>query len=153
MELIDDFQPPDGTRFIWHSQKSKDLWFNRVQRISAGQGERERESVARGMRDLCLQPVSRGIEYQKLEAWARNRGLHVMPIREVGRFDGFAHRYTAGSDMFIVALSRYAECAEDPKPEQFLGYPDCCAEFFFNYFPRYIDPIWQWAGAPGDKRE
>lgn len=153
MELIEQFAPPDGTRLIWHSPKAKAEWEPRIQRISSGQSARERLSVATGIRNLCLQPISQGLEYERLKEWTRNHGLALMPIRAVGRFDGFAHRYTAGNDMYIVAIARNREYAEDPKPEQFLGYPLCCQEFFFAHFPRYIDPMWQWAGGQGSERQ
>lgn len=145
MRLISEFQPPDGTRLIWHSLKDKQLWEPRIQRITSDWHERERESVAQGWRKLTLQPISRGFQYERLVEWARNHNLAVMPVRAVGRFEGFAHRYTSGEDMYVVALAEKPEYAEDPEPEKWLGYPDCCQQFFAAHFPQFIDPIWQWA--------
>lgn len=146
MQLIEDFQPPDGTRTIWHSPKFQQLWEPRVRQIATGQTDRERQSVLLGIRGLCLQPVSRGFDYERLTEWARNHNLSLMPVRAVGRFDGFAHRYTQGEDMYVTAIAAKPEYAEDPQPEKWLGYPECCQKFFAANFPKYIDPMWQWSG-------
>lgn len=151
MELIKNFQLPDGTRFIWHSKSFKETWEPRVQQLSNGYSQRERETVALGLRKLTLQPISRGFEYERIVEWARNHGLFVMPIRAVGMFNGFAHRYVAGEDMYVTAIATHREYAEDPNPEKYLGYPTCCQEFFFRNFPQYIDPVWQWAGGEEQK--
>lgn len=146
MQLIPEFQPPDGTRLIYHSLKYKQLWEPRLNQISNGQSERERQSVLLGFRKLTLQPIQRGFQYERIAEWARNHGLSIMPVRAVGRFDGFAHRYTSGDDMYVTAIASKPEYAEAPQPEDYLGFPACCQRFFAANFPQYIDPIWQWAG-------
>lgn len=150
MLLIDNFQPPDGTRLIWHSPAAREEWEPRVQQISNAHSALERETVAQGMRLLVQQPISRGFEYERISDWARNRGLSIMPIRAVGRFNGFAHRYISGDDMYVTAIGARPEYVESDHPEQYLGYPPCCQEFFFANFPRFIDPVWQWAGGTDD---
>ncbi len=107
--------------------------------------EAEQMSVVEGVRDLCLTPLSQS-EYLAFLPWAHDHGLHVRVKRFVGAFQGFSHCYTEGNDILVVAMSKTKDYAEDPRPEKYLGYPSCCQSFFSANFPKYIDPVFQWAG-------
>src|SRR5690348_2330016 len=137
---------PTGTfvRTVWHSEADRKQYEYVLANYSNAWLEAEQMSVLEGIRPLCLQPLSQP-EYLAFLPWAHDNGLHVRVKRFAGAFQGFAHYYTEGSDILVVAMSRDKAMVEDPQPEQFLGYPDCCQTFFGKVFPTYIDPILQWA--------
>jgi hypothetical protein len=130
---------------VWHSETDRAKYGNTVAQFTDAWLEAEQMSVIEGIRDLCLQPISQP-EYMAFLPWAHDNGLHVRVKRFAGMFQGFSNYYTAGTDLLIVAMSRNKDMAESADPEQFLGYPKCCQEFFGANFPKYVDPVLQWAG-------
>lgn len=144
-ELLTNLPSGSMTRVVWHSEADKARLGRQVSEFSNAWLEAEQMSVLEGIRDLCLQPIGRS-EYLAFLPWAHDNGLHVRVKRFAGAFQGFAHSYTAGDDILVVAMSKNQDYAESAEPEQYLGYPKCCQAFFAKHFPTYIDPMLQWAG-------
>lgn len=132
------------TRLVWHSESDKKKLGAHVAAYSDAWLEAEQMSVLEGIRPLCLQPMPQH-EYLAFLPWAHDNGLHVRVKRFVGAFQGFSHYYTEGTDIVVVAMSRDREMVESENCEQYLGYPECCQTFFAANFPKYIDPVLQWA--------
>lgn len=147
MNLIPGFKTQVMTRTVWNTQDDKSQWDGRMQAISAAWPTIERQLVLTGYRHAVLQPL-RGVEYADALAWAANNGLKVRKVRSVKPWNGFSHRYEDydGPDAYhVTAIACEAEMLEEP--EKYLGYPECCVEFFNRTFPMGLaDPMWQWAG-------
>lgn len=132
-------------RVVWHSEPLREKYGEIVREFGNAWLEAEQMSIVEGLRDLCLTPLSQP-EYLAFLPWAHDHGLHVRVKRFAGAFQGFANYYTEGSDILVVAMSKTKDYVEDPEPEKYLGYPTCCQTFFRANFPKYIDPVLQWAG-------
>jgi hypothetical protein len=136
--------PPLTTRVIWHSEAQRKAGEEALQEIGREWPFVERLSVARGIRPVTRQVLKRGLEFDRVEAWARNEGLCVEIWMAVGEFAGFAHHYPAGDSAYVTVIASSKEALQDH--EKFLGYPACCQEAFARWFPGSVDPMWQWAG-------
>lgn len=133
----------EGTRLVWNSDKVRRLWEPRLHLINTEWPKVEREAVLREFRGCTLQALKKGFAYEQVVQWANNNGLCVRPVKAVGYWEGFAHQYKDGDDLWVTAIANSLDALEEP--EKYLGYPECCQAFFATYFPTVIDPIWQWA--------
>lgn len=146
MNLINGFQPVNGYRFVWHSDKFRQTWENRLNQISNEWTTVERQSVVAGYRRAFRQPVMKGFQFEELKSWAARNGLYLKPIKAVGYFSGFAHKYLPGDDMYVTVVARSAsdlDTDSEPALDALLDYPECCQEFFYSLFPSVPDPVYQ----------
>lgn len=145
MNLISGLVTPVMTRTVWHSLEAKHRLEPIIMRVGHNWEFIERRLVLAGARGAVLQPLSPQ-SYMNVLPWVYQNGLHMRVIRSVKPWQGFAHRYEAydGLDaMRVVAIARDPYMLDSP--EEHLGYPPCCMAFFARIFPKYLDPIWQWA--------
>jgi hypothetical protein len=145
------------TRVIWTSEAAKAAWADTLVRASNLTSLLEVESVIRGHRPCSWQTVSEEDVPNSMMRWA-DAGLVGIPIKRVGRFEGFAHRHTptesGRTGNVCIVVARTPKDALDFKEAflkgdnvaqgELLGYPRCCGEFFeASWKAGFIDPIWQ----------
>jgi hypothetical protein len=157
MNLLKDIQPPMFTRVIWTSAAAKSRWADVLKRASNLTSRLEVESVIAGQRPVTWQTISEESAPETMMRWADD-GLIGIPIKRVGKFEGFAHRHTPTAEgrtgNLCIAVARTMTDAQAFKAAflandsvrqgELLGYPLCCGRFFQeNWAAGYIDPIWQ----------
>jgi hypothetical protein len=167
VRILKDIQPPMFTRIIWTSAAAKARWADVLARASALTSRLEVESVIAGHRPCSWQTIGEEAVPETMMKWA-DAGFVGLPIKRVGRFEGFAHRHTptengrTGNICIVIARTladaqafKAAFLANDSvRQGELLGYPICCGKFFQeNWAAGYIDPIWQAAMNTGDRQE
>jgi hypothetical protein len=145
------------TRIIWTSAAAKARWADVLARASNLTSRLEVESVIAGQRPVTWQTISEESVPETMMRWA-DAGLIGLPIKRVGKFEGFAHRHTptesGRTGNLCVAVARTLTDAQAFKAAflandsviqgELLGYPRCCGEFFqSSWAAGFIDPIWQ----------
>jgi hypothetical protein len=143
-DLLTNLPKTNFVRTVYHNEAARQRFAPFLAEYGNAWLEAEQMSVLEDIRPLCLQPMSQP-EYLAFLPWAHDNGLHARVKRFAGAFQGFSHYYTEGSDILVVAMSKERDMVESDNCEQFLGYPECCQTFFAANFPKYIDPVLQWA--------
>ena len=147
-DILPEFEVPETCRLIWHSRQAREEWEPKINRLATVFAKAERESVG-SLREAgqVWVPVP---EYLEMLGWAARRGLFLKIRRWTGEPpSGFAHGYPEGQSHAVVLIATRPDILDDEYPERHFGYPSCCQEWFNGVFPRYIDPMWQWAGGDG----
>jgi len=157
MELLKDLSIPAFSRIVWTSESARLKYEKLIQKSSSLIQELEVLSVAAGHRKCAWQNVDEDIfNFRAIELLSM--GLAVLPVKKVGKTDGFAHYHLPPSKdgknnvCFIVAqkytdaldFRRGFEEGDHEKQGYYLGFPECCRKFFSEHWKAgYIDPIWQ----------
>jgi len=161
-DLFDGLDLYPFVKFVWHSQKAKDEWEERVQRARRLHDRVEFEMVARGHRRAATLHLSpRYFEHQVEQI--HKAGLVWLPIQRTRNYSGFSHKHfpTTGDDpnsSVYGVLARTIEDAEEFRRAssymtttptdhetigELLGFPSCCRAFFTEVWPTFFDPMWQ----------
>ena len=147
-----DFRLPDFTRIVWASERHREVWGARLQRIGNAWGEMERWSVVDGVRPSALQMVApEGLP--GVAAWAARHGIVAVPLARIVSSPDYSSTATpAGpSDPWVyrVAICRPEIAhdwpgADDAKVGELLGFPSCCREFFDRVWVKggLVDTTW-----------
>lgn len=162
----------DWTRIQWHSQKARDVWEPRINKINGMWNKIERESVCAGIRDSYLTSL-KPIAIPEQTEWCVQHGLVLLPLAQVGFNATYATslQEVKGNDwQYRVVMTRPALAQawfetwnNMLHPEQvvtfhdvakagvdlgvLLGYPQCCREFFHRTWveQQYVDTTWPMA--------
>jgi hypothetical protein len=135
-----NFTLPSFTRLSWVSDKARDVWKPRFDRIRQAWLEIEWHAVAAGLRRCCLQPATPEEFVAKGSRWARH-GMSALPVAlEGGNSANRTPKFEPGKPfVFRLVLGTPADVAEfqlawDKQHQRtigtLLGYPPCCYEFF-----------------------
>jgi hypothetical protein len=137
------------TRIVYKSQKSKDIWNDRIPRISKCYNEAEYEMVKRKYRKACTIHIDMH-NMQSMMNKINNDGLIFTPIAESAYRQGFQHRHieptigepsywygslthtvSDGKNFNNASKSGGGESVHIPIG-QMLGYPTCCSKKFIK---------------------
>lgn len=140
------------TALNWKTPKSRDSWAEHFQKMGYAKSEAEWLSVLDDETDRKCAIIH--INNQNRERWLKRIGehdLHYRDIRFSEPYGGFAHEFspTDGNDpnritySVIAPNSDIADKVEEAETEmsgrekhdtvgKFLGFPDCCREFFLD---------------------
>ena len=138
-----DFVLPEFTRLSWVSDAARTSWEPRIQRIVSAWFEIEWLSILEGVRSCCLTIASPEELLKNGKTWAK-LGLNALPIEiqgtsnygyassavrpELGR--PFVFRVVLGMPKDVAEFQKAWEAGDQDAIGRFLGYPDCCREFF-----------------------
>jgi hypothetical protein len=157
MELIKNLEINPFTSTIWVSEKARKTWQHIIYDCSEMVQRLELLSVMEDQR-LC---AWRTIPVEQITVFTTEcmkLGLNVYPIKNVGRWnDGFSHKtpqVIPGKPISSYCIiSKSIEAAKGFEEAHnrgdhitqahYLGFPECCAKFFGEIWPKYVDPIWQ----------
>lgn len=136
-----DIHLPDHTEMVWVSEAAKYQWEKILRDASAAWNRVELELVAEGLRPAMLRNV-RPENIMSAAAMAASEGLAFLPLEQVGTTKFYASStppingndweyrvYVGNSDLAEDFLKAY-ERRDDKTIGKFLGYPECCREFF-----------------------
>jgi len=151
------------TRVLW---KTEDRGLRAlVREIGREYVRAELETVSQGLRPCATVHVYSENAWKEVRALGE-RGLVFVPILEVRRVHGFAHRFYKPRpgepyDIYGVVAKKaedaleFAEASrrgDHRKLGELLGYPECCVKFFEEKWvrERHVDPPWAIAvNTPG----
>ncbi|HEX7137431.1 MAG TPA: hypothetical protein VF219_06280, partial [Vicinamibacterales bacterium] len=157
---------PDFTRVSWVSDRARETWEPRIQRIGTAWAELEWRSVIAGVRRCALTSVSAEQLVARTAIWAAH-GLSMMPVAVSGSTPGYAstsvapragepfeYRVTVGALADVAALKAAMDSGDDRAMGRLLGFPRCCIEFFRKTWVEHacVDTTWAMAvaTAPAD---
>lgn len=157
------FRLPDFTRVMWTSDRARDVWQPRIDRIRKGWLAVERRTVTAGLRPCTMQHAAPR-ELPALAAEAGRNGLCALPLALEGvPSHGYATEAsppgTGRSSVFRVASGAPANVARlqsawaagrHVEVGRLLGYPECCTSFFQRVWieEQSVDTTWAMAGTP-----
>ena len=135
-----NFTLPSFTRVTWVSDRARDVWKPRLDRIHQAWLEIEWQAVAAGLRRCCVLPASPEEFVAKGGLWARH-GLSALPLALEGgetpnrapKFEPgkpFVFRLVLGTPTDVAAFQCAWERDDQRAIGTLLGYPPCCYEFF-----------------------
>jgi hypothetical protein len=145
--------PEFAPRVIWSSAHAREVWSERISRVSNAWLTVERDSVAAGIRPSALQHISpeQLPELIRVEA---ARGSIVLPLSQVPRVEGYQSATTtlqAGAPFdYRCAITRpeyaaqWGDARDDEATGRLLGTPECCRRFFDRVWTagRWMDTTW-----------
>lgn len=163
------FRLPDFTRHTWVSQRARDAWATRIERVAACWQEVEWLSVAEGVRDCCLRVVSPG-DMDGLAEQTVAAGLALAPLDTIAASNGaymsagvgvvpghpYNQRVVVGRAEHLSAFREAWERGDQKEVGRLLGYPACCSDFFEEFWvrQRFVDTTWPMAlGTAGGADE
>ena len=150
----------DFTRTDWVSDRSRDIWASRIERIGQAWSQLEILSVANELRDCCLTHVSPEAFVGKSGEWIE-RGLTGLPLgcfaapprgyatqskqNSLGR--PFTYAVAIGQPDKLRKFKQAFQQTDHDAIGRLLGYPACCREFFqHTWVERQLsDPTWPMA--------
>lgn len=148
--------------FVWNSVYAKEDWSADVDRAKYWHDKVEYWMVKEGARKcgtIHLYPQNFDTWIEKIE----NDNLVWLPLQRTKNYTGFAHRHYPVDkiDMdtsvygVISTKMEYAEAfREASKGEkgvdhktigELLGFPKCCSDKFDEWWPKFVDPVYQTA--------
>ncbi len=148
-----DFRLPDFTRFSWVSDRAREVWQPRVDRLIAAWQEWELLSVAEGLRP-CMRVVVYAGELEHLREQGARHRLHLRILEGLDGGTHYAARDTGATPLryrvAVGALENVEDLAaawqRDDRAEvaRMVGCPACCHAFFEQiwYRDRFVDPTW-----------
>ena len=166
MKLISDFEINPFTTVNYVSTEAKTIWKPLIQECSELIQRLELISVAEGQRKCAWQTVAVN-RIAQLTITCMALGLNVYPIHNIATWgDGFAHKVKPATEngptstyciisKDIVDAQAFRSAHENGNhllQGEFLGFPECCTEFFNKNWPEYYDPIWQAAENTKNKK-
>lgn len=151
MDLRLDFTIPEFTRISWANPKARAIWEPRIRRIAEIWQQVEIAAVVRGVKPGALLVV----EPEKLPALSEQlirRRLSMTILGQQGNAQGYLSRTQPVGEgpwayrVFIGPTPGNHECFLEAWREQnnqkigiYLGYPQCCRNFFSQY---WVDQNW-----------
>lgn len=154
------FQLPDFTRTLWVSDRAREVWQPRVNRIVSAWAVIERRSVLAGRRAAALQHVDVG-GLPSFSATCARDGLVALPLALEGMPRGPYATDAGGAgeatpNAYRVAVARMADVercrdawlsGDQERIGELLGYPACCRAFFERIWvsERSTDTTWHMA--------
>lgn len=158
-EMLPGVEPYPFTKIVWHSVEAKQEWEHIVERSRGLHDEAEYEMVRQGFRRCATVHISPW-NYDQMMEKIQADGLVWLPIVRTKNYNGFSHRHfpthpgDPNSSVYGV-LARNVEDAElfreasnsNPTDHvtigELLGFPRCCCDKFNEWWPTYIDPVYQ----------
>ncbi len=156
------FSLPDFTRLSWASERARDVWQPRIERITKAWLEIEWRAAAANVRACAVRPMWLRDLVAEAPVWAE-AGLGALPLALEGagdsdysavseslRVDGpFRVRVVIGAIEDLAAFKRAWDDADQHRIGSMLGYPPCCREFFHDVWVEkgMVDPTWPMAVA------
>lgn len=130
-------------------------WKSKLSEMSRLFLKAEYEMVKQGHRAAAIIHVDEN-NYQEMTEKMNRDGLVFTPFLKSGYYKGFSHQHKPvrkGEPYYWYgSLTRtYEEGREFKQADKesdhrkygkFLGYPECCTEYFIKSFPNNCDPIW-----------
>ncbi|XGV96653.1 MAG: hypothetical protein ACAF41_28470 [Leptolyngbya sp. BL-A-14] len=154
-----DFRLHDFTRWTWVSDRARELWKPRMQKILAAWKEIEWRSVPAGVRSGALVVVP-SAQLADLQQQLTAIHLTAVPVQQLGAPSSYSTVSAAVTTEqpfnFLVAIGSLAtvtnlKAAWDANQQgevgRLLGYPTCCQQFYERVWiqERRIDPTWSMA--------
>lgn len=162
-----DFALPDFTRIAWHSVADRETWRPRIARIVGAWNEVEWQTVVQGLRQCAIQTLDPNELAQKQAIW-RRYGLGTLVLDRVrksqyaystftdsaGPGEPCNYRVAIGKTPSLGELDAARSAGDDDVVGAYLGYPQCCRNFFHRVWSRQalIDTTWPMANATGNRR-
>jgi len=139
-----DFSLPEFTRIIWSSEHAKQVWEHRLQAIGRAWNHIERTSVVHGVRRGGLQSVAPD-DLLDFQAYCLNAQINFAIVARDGIarvYGNSAIPYHPGQPWqyrvyFGADPKGFNEAWRDSEQlviGDYLGYPQCCSEFFQKYW-------------------
>jgi hypothetical protein len=158
------FELPEFTRLMWVTDRAREVWEPRLQRIRQAWLEMEWLAVAEGVRGCCVTFATPEVFLTRGAQWA-NLGLNALPLAlqavsaysysnrsqayEPGK--PYVFRFVLGKPADVVAFRSAYQTDDQRAIADFLGYPTCCYEFFRRVWIEEgcVDTTWSMAAASG----
>lgn len=157
MEILKNIEIENFSRVIWANSKCKEIWEKVISDCSQLVQDLELLSVIYSQRDCAWRTIDL-LHLEKFSQYCGENGLIVLPIKNVGKWEGFSHRTPKVRENEIPNV--YCIISKDIKKSlqfrdaylegnhkiqgKLLGFPDCCIDFFCEQWGKeYFDPIWQ----------
>lgn len=160
-EMLPGIEPFPFTKVIWHSVDAKEEWERIVERSRSLHDQAEYEMVRQGYRRCATVHISPW-NYDEMMERIISDGLVWLPMVRTKNYGGFSHKHypthpgDPDSSVYGV-LARTLDDAEAFREAtrgngsgsdhitigELLGFPRCCAEKFNEWWPTYIDPVYQ----------
>jgi hypothetical protein len=160
-----DFVLPEFFRYMWTSEAAKAAWEPRVHAVSKAIRELEWSTVENDVRPCGMAEFSPEDVSNKSPDWIK-RGLELIPLAHEARTDstyqftcppcvpGSPPRFVMGfaKKKYARALTEAFKSGNNEAIGKFLGYPDCCINFFLKVCKRlgHVDTTWPMACASSD---
>jgi 2-polyprenyl-3-methyl-5-hydroxy-6-metoxy-1,4-benzoquinol methylase len=155
------FVLPDFTRLMWVSDRAREVWAPRLQRITRAWLEIEWRAVVAGLRRCAITSVSPDGLVSDAARWL-DHGLAALPLEmqgagtsyantavalEAGR--PFAFRTVIGRLDDLQAFRAAWKSSDETTLGLLLGYPSCCTTFFRRVWVEdaMVDTTWPMASA------
>ncbi len=155
------FVLPDFTRLMWVSDRAREVWAPRLQRITRAWLEIEWRAVVAGVRPCAVTVVAADGLVSDAARWV-DHGLAALPLEmqgtgttyantavalEAGR--PFAFRTVVGRLDDLQAFRAAWKANDEPALGRLLGYPSCCTAFFRRVWVEeaMVDTTWPMALA------
>src|SRR5262245_48715991 len=155
------FVLPDFTRMMWVSDRARDVWAPRLQRITRAWLEIEWRAVVAGVRRCAITSVSPEGFVNDAARWV-DHGLAALPLEMQGAGATyantavapdpgrpFAFRTVVGRLEDLQAFRAAWKSSDETALGQLLGYPPCCTAFFRRVWVEdaMVDTTWPMAHA------
>ena len=162
-----DFRLPEFTRYAWTSDRAREVWEPRVQRIIAGLQEVEWRSIVLGLRACALRVVSSD-QLTSLATTLAAYGLQVEPLQAIAVSENysaslqtptegqpFGYWSVLGSQAEVQQFKQAYKTNDQVMLGQLLGYPPCCSEFFADVWVHqgFVDTTWAMAYRTQTKKK
>lgn len=155
-----EFEIEPFTRIAWKTKAGKDIWNDRILRISNTYSNAEYEMLKQGYRKAHTSHIDINNLPQMLEKLDRD-DLIFTPVAKSAYYQGFSHKHrTPKPDepfyWYGVVTKTYEDGQKFKMSErekgnhsvigELLGYPECCRNYFEKVWTQgYYDPVWQTA--------
>jgi hypothetical protein len=158
------FRLHDFTRTSWASERAREVWQPRIERIVKAWLDIEWRAVLAGVRACSVRPMWLTDFVSEAPRWAE-AGLASLPLDLEGtgstvaeklRLDRpFRVRVLIGRVSELVAFKGAWDRADQEVIGSMLGYPPCCREFFRDVWVEegMVDPTWPMAMATGGAQQ
>lgn len=160
-EMIPELDVPPFVRVIWNSPEAMQEWGPILERARSVHDELEYAMVKEGLRKCATLHIYPHNYDRMIERIQRDK-LVWLPMVRTKNYSGFAHYhlYTDELDMdssVYGVLARNLRDAEafraasagrrtdHKRLGELLGFPECCAQSFVDWWPTYYDPVFQCA--------
>jgi hypothetical protein len=151
-----DFELPDFLRLAWVTDRARDVWADRFQRVVRAWVEIESLSPLFQIRDCALVRVS-GRDYERLQQRLEPYGFKATPIspdQPTNASDLRSLQVILGAPQHISRLQESLLAEDHSEIGRLLGYPVCCRTMFDQWCSRekLFDPTWLMAADTADIR-
>ncbi len=156
-----DFVLHDFTRLSWVSDAARDLWGPRLHRVTEAWFEIEWRAVLAGLRRCGVTVTTPEGLIERAAKWV-GHGLNALPVELHGARDSYAStgekarlgepfvfRIAVGIPEDVAEFKQVWDAADNRGIGGFLGYPECCLDFFEEHWVdgQMIDTTWPMAVA------